>query len=66
MKVIYQFLYPSNGYLFFRCFEKVFEEERNENRERNSRCVKLVAVERRQENKDWNDKILGFELVFVG
>ena len=32
MKLIYQFLYLINGYLFFRCLEKVFEEERNENK----------------------------------
>ena len=36
MKLIYQFLYPNNGYLFFRCLERVFEEERNENKEGNS------------------------------
>ena len=32
MKLIYQFLYLINGYLFFRCLEKVFEEEKNENK----------------------------------
>ena len=39
LKLIYQFLCPNNGYLFFRCFEKVFEEEKNENRKENSRGV---------------------------
>ena len=33
---IYQFLYPNNGYLFFRCLERVFKEERNKNKEGNS------------------------------
>ena len=32
VKLIYQFLYLINGYLFFRCLEKVFEEERNKNK----------------------------------
>ena len=32
VKLIYQFLYLINGYLFFRCLEKVFEEEKNENK----------------------------------
>ena len=31
-----QFLYLSYGYLFFRCLEKVFEEERSKNKEGNS------------------------------
>ena len=34
---MYQILYANNGYLFFRCHEKVFDEERNENKKRNSR-----------------------------
>ena len=29
---VYRFLCLINGYLFFRCLEKVFEEERNENK----------------------------------
>ena len=29
VKLIYQFLYLINGYLFFRCLEKIFEEGRN-------------------------------------
>ena len=28
MKLIYQFLYPNNGYLFFRFFEKEKEAEK--------------------------------------
>ena len=39
MKLIYQFLYPNNGYLFFRCLERVFEEERNKSKEGNSCSV---------------------------
>ena len=39
LKLIYQFLCPNNGYLFFRCFEKVFDEAKNENRKGNSRGV---------------------------
>ena len=35
MKLIYQFLYLIYGYLFFRCFGKVFEEKTNENKEGN-------------------------------
>ena len=34
-----QFLYLIYGYLFFRCLEKVFEEERSTNKEENSRGV---------------------------
>ena len=37
VKLIYQFLFLINSYLFFRCLEKVFEEEQNENKEGNSR-----------------------------
>ena len=39
VKLIFQFLYLINRYLFFRCLEKVFGEERNGNLERNSRGV---------------------------
>ena len=39
VKLIYQFLYVINGYLFFRCLEKVFQEEKNENEKGNSRGV---------------------------
>ena len=35
-KLIYQFLYTSNGYLLFTRLERVFQEERNENKEGNS------------------------------
>ena len=38
-KLIYQFLYLINSYLFFRSLENVFEEERNENMKRKSRGV---------------------------
>ena len=31
-----QFLYLIYGYLFFRCLEKVLEEERSKNKEGNS------------------------------
>ena len=30
--------------MFFRCLEKVFEEERKKNKERNSRSVTTVEV----------------------
>ena len=36
VKLIYQFLYLINGYLFFRYLEEIFEEERNENKKGNS------------------------------
>ena len=62
MKIIYQFSYLINGYLFFRCFEEVFEEERNENKEGNSRGATVKDMKL----KDQNDEILGFDLVFVG
>ena len=63
MKLIYQLLYLVYCFLFFRCREKGFEEERNKNKDGNSRGFynKLVTVER-----DWDDEILGFDLVFVG
>ena len=38
-----------NGYLFFRCLEKVFEEERNENKKGKSQGV--TTNYRRQESK---------------
>ena len=34
-----QFLYFIYGYLFFKCLEKVLEEERSKNKKRNSRGV---------------------------
>ena len=36
---ISQFFYFIYGYLFFRCLEKVFEEERIRNKEGNSRGI---------------------------
>ena len=33
VKLIDQFLYLIYGYLFFRCLEKFFEEERDKNRD---------------------------------
>ena len=68
MKLIYQFLYLINGYLFFRCLEKVFEEERNENKKGNSRGVTTTQLPYKEDRKlkDRNDEILGFDLVFVG
>ena len=39
VKLLYQFLYLVYGYLFFRCLEKVFKEERNKNKEEISRGV---------------------------
>ena len=46
MKLIYQFLYISfiSGNLFFRCLEKVFEEERNENRKGKIGIMKFLAL----------------------
>ena len=39
VKLIYQFLSLSYCFLFFRCLQKVFEEERNKNKDGNSRGV---------------------------
>ena len=64
MKLIYQFLYLIYCFLFFRRYEKDFEEERNKNKDGNSRGVtynKLLTVER-----EWDDEILGFDVVFAG
>ena len=38
-ELIYQFLYLIYCFLFFRCREKGFEEERNKNKDGNSRAV---------------------------
>ena len=47
--------------MFFRCLEKVFEEERNKNKEENSRGVtKLVTVE-----IDCDNEILGLTLYLL-
>ena len=39
VKLMYQFLYLINGYLFLRYYEKVFREERNQNKKGNSQGV---------------------------
>ena len=36
-----QFLYLIYGYLFFRCLEKVFKEEKSKNKEGNSPCKEI-------------------------
>ena len=36
---VLQILYLIYGYLFFRCLEKFFEEERSKNKEENSQGV---------------------------
>ena len=65
---MYQFLFLINGYLFFRCLEKVFEEERNVNKKEISRGITTsYRLEKKDRKvKDRNDEILGFDLVFVG
>ena len=47
-------------FLFLRCLENAFEEERNKNTEGNSREVTVVTVER-----DWDDETLGLGLGLV-
>ena len=42
MKLIYQFLYLINGYLFFRCLEK--EARRNENKKKETVEVLQQAI----------------------
>ena len=42
MKLIYQVLDVVNGFLFFRWLERVFKEERNENKKINSRDVTTI------------------------
>ena len=66
VRLIYQFLHLIYGYLFFRCFEKFLEEERNENKERNSRSVTIRQLPQKEDRKDRDDEILGFDLAFVG
>ena len=65
VKLIYQFLYLIYGYLFFRCFEKVFKEERNENKEGNSRGITTSQLPQKEDwkVKDLDFEILGYELV---
>ena len=55
-----------NGYLFFRCLEKVFEEERNENKKGKSRGVTTNYIQQKGDRKvkDRDDEILGFDFVF--
>ena len=66
VRLIYQFLHLIYGYLFFRCFEKFLEEERNENKEGNSRSVTIRQLPQKEDRKDRDDEILGFDLAFVG
>ena len=68
VKLIYQFSYPNNSYLFFRFLERVFEEERNGNRKENSQGVTTSywLQKKNRTVKDRNDKILGFDNVFIG
>ena len=65
---MYQFLYPNNEYLFFKYLEKVFEEEKNGNREQNSRGVTTSYWPQKKDRKvkNRNDEILAFDLVFIG
>ena len=67
MKLIYQFLYPYNGYLFFRCLENVFEEERNVNKKEISRGITTSSRPEKEDRKvkDQNDEILGFDHVLA-
>ena len=68
ISVICQFLCLINGYLFFRCLEKVIEEDRSRNKERNSRGVATTQLTQKEDRKlkDRDDEIRGFDLVFVG
>ena len=66
VKLIYQFLYLSNFYLFYRCLEKVFKEERNQNKKGNSRGVttNMIRWKENRKVKDQNNEILGFDLMY--
>ena len=57
-----------NGYLFFRCLEKVLEEEINENKIGKIRGVTTNYIQYKEDRKvkDRDDEILGFDFVFVG
>ena len=57
-----------NGYLFFRCLKKVFEEEKNENKKENSRGLTTSQLLQKEDRKvkDQDAKVLGFDLLFVG
>ena len=67
VKRIHQFLYLIYGYIFFRRLEKFIEEERDENKERNSRGVitRWLLQDDGRKVKDRNDEILGIDLLFV-
>ena len=67
MKLIYQFFYPYSGYLFFRCLENVFEEERNVNKKEISRGITTSSRPEKEDRKvkDQNDEILGFDHVLA-
>ena len=54
-----------NGYLFFRCLEKVLEEERYKKKKVEG-YNKLYTVEGDREVKYRDDEILGFDFVFGG
>ena len=66
VRLIYQFLHLIYGYLFFRCFGKFLEEERNENKEGNSRGVTIRQLPLKEDRKDRDDEILVFDFAFVG
>ena len=51
VKLIYQFLYPIYGYLFFRCLEKVFEEESDENKTGNRRGGTTSQLPQKEDRK---------------
>ena len=54
--------------MLFRCFEKVFEKERYENKKGKSRDVTTNYIQWKGDRivKDWDDEILGFVFVFGG
>ena len=57
-----------NVYLLYRCFEKVFEKERYENKKGKSRDDTTNYIQWKGDRivKDWDDEILGFVFVFGG
>ena len=44
----HQFLYLANGYLFFRCLEKVFEEQGNKNKKEIVKVLKQASYHRKR------------------
>ena len=68
MKLINFYISFINSYLFFRCLEKVFEKEKNENKKGKIRAVTTNYTQQKEGRKvkDRGDEILGFDLVFVG